>query len=47
MEPILVGKDFSPTVEDFVHMEFGFVPTKGYLNRKDDFVLGRFDTAMP
>lgn len=46
-ESILVGKDFSPTVEDFVHRESGFVPTEGYLAHKEDSVLGRFDTTLP
>ena len=47
VEYILVGKDFSPIVVDFVHMESDFVPTEGYLAPKEDSVLGRLDTGLP
>lgn len=46
-ESILVGKDFFPIEENFVHMESGFVPTEGYLAHKEDLVLGRFDISLP
>lgn len=46
-DSILFGKDFPPTVGDFVHIEYGFVPTQGYLAHKEDSFTGRFDTALP
>lgn len=47
MDSILVGKDFSSIVANFVHMESDFVPTEGYLAHKEDSVLGRFDISLP
>lgn len=47
MDSIFVGKDFPPTVGDFVHMKPSFVPTEGYISCKVDLVQGRLDTALP
>jgi len=46
-ESILASKDFSPIVEDFVHMELDFVPTEGSLDHKVDLVQGRIDISLP
>ena len=36
---ILASKDFVPTVGDFGHMAFDFVPIACYLDHREDFDL--------
>lgn len=47
MNSILVGKDFSTTVKDFVHTGVDFVPTEDYPDHKVDLVQGRFEIGQP
>ena len=37
----LIGKDFSPTMKDFVNTGFDFSPIEDYLDHKVDVLLKR------
>lgn len=46
-DSILASKDFTPTMEDFVHAGPDFIPNEGYLDHKVDLVQGNFHIDPP
>lgn len=46
-QSIIVGKDFVPIVEDFVHMAFDFASTVGYLACREDSSLDSLEIVEP